>query len=138
MSPVHEDIATVFVDGFLGVSGRLEVLDDDRVVNSLAVWIEKAIFKEIVDAARLARFLRLKLAFLGKVFSIVVAQVVVGNTTLRLDAGRKQKVYEVGLELSLASLEVVANHERLGLHRQYSRHERILGGAVNEGSSFQQ
>jgi hypothetical protein len=74
---VHEDFTAVFVNGFFGVAGRFEVFDDDGVVDALAVWVQLAGFKQVVNAGGFGGFLGFELGLLGKVLSVVVAQMVV-------------------------------------------------------------
>ena len=119
--PPH-NISVVLVDRTLGVAGRGNIFDDDDVARVLAIGllalssrdgrlVEQAIgINHVVDDAVLGIILGLGLGFGGKVVSIVVTKVIVGDGE-RLYASVHQGHREDGLELGLAQLEIVASNE---------------------------
>ncbi len=86
----------------------------------------------VVDDAALGDLLGPELLRRGQVLAVVVAQVVVADDALGLDAGVDQEVDEDGLELGLSGLEVVsADEDAVALGQLHAAgHERVLRRSV--------
>lgn len=141
MVAVHEDVRHVLVHGFFGVSCFWDVLDDDGMVDLgvSRVGVEDLVgLENVFHAAALGDFFGLELRLGGEVAAVIVAQVVVGDDGLGLDACTDQEVHDVGLDLGLATLEVIAhNEDALALCQlEQAGHECVLWGPVDEGTAF--
>lgn len=137
---VHEDAGRVLVHGALAVAHCGHVLDDHHVVRVLALRVQDAVgLHHVVHDVGLGDLLAAELLRRGQVLAVVVAQVVVADDGGRLDAGGDEEVYQHGLHLGLARLEVVAADVHAVARRQLhgAGHEGVLGRAVDVGAALQ-
>jgi hypothetical protein len=131
----HEDFTAVLIDSFLWVSSIGHVFDDNSVIR-IFFWVsgieEQRVIQNILDAFWLGGFLWLELFFRVQILPVVVSQMIVGNTGLRLDTSTGEEINERSFELCLAWLEVISDEESCERRFLESLNEGILGRSIDE------
>lgn len=133
----HEDLRVVFVERALVVTHRGHVLDDDTVIRVLAFLVEDGIGGDhVIDDVRLGDFLGAELFLRAKIHAVVVTKVVVACDGRDPNTSVDEELDKSGLHLGLAGLEVITANEGIVLLCQLNRtrNERVLRGAIDEGS----
>lgn len=111
----HEDGGEVLIHGLLGVSSEWNVLDHDLMIDLqiLLSWVQDSVrFKDVIDATPFRNFLRSELSILIEILSVVVTEVVVADDRSALDTSTNEEIGNRRLDLCLACLEVITNHEQ--------------------------
>ena len=90
--------------------------------------------KHVINTALLGGFFALEGVFLGKVLSVIVSQVVVGDHRAGSDTGGDQEVGEGGLEFGLSRFEVVSDDEGSFTDSELdnSGNKGVLGRSIDE------
>lgn len=136
----EENLGVVLVKRTLVVGNSGHVLDDDAVVGVLALLVQHAVgLNHVVHNVGLGNLLGAELLLGAQVLAVVVTKVVVAGNRGQLDTGVDQEINESRLHLSLARLEIIATNEGIVALSQLnsSRHEGVLGRAVDEGSTLE-
>lgn len=137
---VHEDRTGVLVQGTFGVANEGNVLNNHFVVNVFVVFRiqDRVALDGVVQNSAFRELLRLEALVLGQVLAVVVAQMVVGNTTGDAQAGTDQKVAHDRFETGLSGLEVTAGQQTaflLGI-LHHSGVERVLRRTIKVQDLF--
>jgi len=109
----HEDLGTVFVKSSLGVTYEGNVLDDHLMINLVAtLGVESRVgLNGIIKDTTLGDLLGLEAFVFGKVLTIIVTQVVVGDDGGKSDTRADNEVTHGSLETGLTTLEVRTSEE---------------------------
>ena len=136
----HEDFSIILVKCALVVSDSRHVFDDYTVIRVLSGFVQDRVgCHHVIHNGRFRYLLGPELLVGAQVHAIVVAEMIVAGYSGDFQSRIDHEVYERGLHLGLARLEVVASDEGIVLLSQLncSRDECVLRRAINEGGVFQ-
>lgn len=108
VNTTHKDLGTVFIESSLGVTNEGNVLDDHFMINLVVTLGVKSRvgLDGIIKDTTLGDFLRLEAFVFGKVLTVVVTQMVVGDDRSKSDTRPDDEITHGSLEASLTTLEV--------------------------------